>query len=231
MVHNQLAFISLFCLSLMFDIHDSIAQQNGSTVINASDFDWKLDELLSLDMAAKISGFDPSEAEKEYGNNAHKAFGGEKKPPRECNYRWDKGRKRETKIGDKTMISIQKDIIGINWVSNTTLERFKRNYPTLTEEQKKEAEAKLLEESRKNQQRNEASEAMDKTAVEMFHSNQSEQIFGVGEAAVWYPKSSELKVYYNGLTFALVVNISDTEALNKQKAIELALLIIEKKLP
>jgi hypothetical protein len=42
--------------------------------------------------------------------------------------------------------------------------------------------------------------------------------------------SSELKVFYNGLTFALVVDISDNKSLNRNKSIELAYLIIGEKL-
>jgi hypothetical protein len=64
----------------------------------------------------------------------------------------------------------------------------------------------------------------------MINNLQAEEISGVGEAATWYEKSNELKVFYNGLTFALVVDISDNKSLNRNKSIELANLIINKKL-
>lgn len=64
--------------------------QNEPT-LNAADFAGRLDELLTLEMAAEISGFDASKAEKEHENKTSAIFGGEKKPPRGCNYLWDNG--------------------------------------------------------------------------------------------------------------------------------------------
>ena len=58
----------------------------------------------------------------------------------------------------------------------------------------------------------------------------AEEIGGVGEAATWYANSNEIKVYYNGLLFSLVVDISDDPELNREKSIELAKMIIREKL-
>jgi hypothetical protein len=57
--------------------------------LRAADFTGKLDKLLTLEMAAEISGFDVSKAEKEHDNKTQAIFGGEKKPPLESNYLWD----------------------------------------------------------------------------------------------------------------------------------------------
>ncbi len=46
--------------------------------LNAADFSGKLDELLTLEMVVKVSGFDAAKVIKEHGTNLHIAFGGEK---------------------------------------------------------------------------------------------------------------------------------------------------------
>jgi hypothetical protein len=204
-----------------------------SNSINAADFAGKLDELLTLEMAVKVSGFDASKVIKEHGNKASAAFGGEKKPPRECNYLWENGRTRTITVGGNTMNAPYKDKVGINSVSNTTLERFKRNYGVMTDEQKLAANKQLEEETAKTKPdgtSNAADKKMAEVGTGMINNLRAEEISGVGEAATWYENFSELKVFYNGLTFALVVDISDNKRLNRNKSIELANLIISEKL-
>lgn len=204
-----------------------------SNQINAADFAGKLDELLTLEMAVQVSGFNASKVIKEHGNKASAAFGGEKKPPRECNYLWENGRTRVLTVGGNTMNAPYKDKVGINSVSNTTLERFKRNYGAMTGEQKLAASKQLEEETDKTKPdgtSNAADKKMAEVGTAMINNLQAEEISGVGEAATWYEKSNELKVFYNGLTFALIVDISDNKSLNRNKSIELANLIISNKL-
>jgi hypothetical protein len=52
-------------------------------------------------------------------------------------------------MGGNTVNAPYKDKVAIHSVSNTTLERFKRNYGVLTEEQKQAAAKKLEEEAGK----------------------------------------------------------------------------------
>lgn len=204
-----------------------------SNQINATDFEGKLDHLLTLEMAVQVSGFDASKVIKEHGNNSHKAFGGEKKPPRECNYLWENGRQKTVSSGGNSIQSKHKDVVGIKSVSNTTLERFKRSYSALTDEQKMAASKQIDEQTAKSTTEgtnSEANKQMAEVGTGMISNLQAEEISGVGEAATWYEKSNELKVFYNGLTFALTVDISDDKSLNRNKSIELANLIISTKL-
>jgi len=204
-----------------------------SSPLDAADFAGKLDELLTLEMAVKVSGFDALKAIKEHGNKASAVFGGEKKPPRECSYLWENGRIRAVTAGGNTINALYKDKVGIKSVSNTTLERFKRNYGVLTDEQKAAASKKLEEGASKNQAEQGKSDTEKKVAEvgkDMIKNLQGEEIAGVGDAATWYANSSELKVFYSGLTFTLVADISEDKILNRQKAIELAKSIIEEKL-
>jgi hypothetical protein len=204
-----------------------------SNQIKAADFAGKLDELLTLEMAVQVSGFNASKVIKEHGNKASVAFGGEKKPPRECNYLWENGRQKTVTAAGNSMKTNYKDVVGIKSVSNTTLERFKRSYGALTVEQKMAANKQIEVQTAKTTTdgtNSEANKQMAEVGTGMINNLQAEEISGVGEAATWYEKSNELKVFYNGLTFALVVDISDNKSLNRNKSIELANLIINKKL-
>lgn len=207
-------------------------QPKNNSAINAENFVGKLDELLTLEMAAKVSGFEASEATKVHENNTHKAFGGKPKPPRECDYYWENGRIRNVSAGGNSMQVPRKDQVGINSVSNTTLERFLRNYGPLSDQQKSAATKKLQEEASKtgNADNQDADHKMLETGTEMIQTLKAEEISGVGNAAVWYENTNELKVFYNGLIFALVVDISEDKNLNKVKSIELANMIILEKL-
>src|SRR5690606_21914535 len=151
----------------------------------------------------------------------------------ECNYLWKNDRIRTTKVGSHTITSPYKDKVGIKSVSNITLERFKQSYEVLTDEQKTAARKKL-EEVAANNQSEQTKTQIEKKVMDVgtgiINNLQPELITGVGEAATWYPNYSELKVLYNGLTFALVVDISEDKSLNRSKSMELAKMIIEEKL-
>ncbi len=197
--------------------------------LNADDYSGKLDELLTLEMASVLSGFEASKATKEHENKTHSIFGGEKKPPRECNYLWDNGRTRPVNMGGNTIKAPYKDKVAIHSVSNTTLERFNRNYGALTEEQKLAA-AKKLEEEAERSSNTAAGQKMTQVGTGMVMNLQAEEIAGVGEAATWYENTSELKAFYRGLIFSVVVDISDDKKVNRGKSIELANTIIRSKL-
>jgi hypothetical protein len=238
---NRTVFILfLFALAFPFFLAGNVQQEThfmhvsfslfqNEPTLNAADFTGRLDEMLTLEMASEISGFDAAKAEKEHENKASAIFGGEKKPPRECNYLWDNGRTRALTMGGNTVNAPYKDKVSIHSVSNTTLERFKRNYGALTEEQKQAAAKKLEEEAGKNNN-SAAGQNMTQVGTGMVQNLQAESISGVGETATWYLNTNELKVFYKGLIFSVVVDISDDKELNREKSIELAKRIITQKL-
>lgn len=205
--------------------------QSGS--IKATDFEGKLDELLTLEMASAVTGFEASKAIKEHGNKTDAVFGSTKKGPRECSYLWNNGRTRTVKSADKTMNVAWKDKVSIKSVSNTTFERFMRNYGAQTDGEKQVAAEKLRTEAGANQPegpKKGADAQMMEVGTDLIAGLKAEEIGGVGEAATWYANSNEIKVLYNGLIFALVVDISDDPDLNREKSIELAKMIITEKL-
>ncbi len=238
---NKNVFVLLLCMSFYsvfasgWDLHKTqfadvqLPSFQNEPTLNAADYAGRLDELLTPEMAAEISGFDASKATKEHENKASAIFGGEKKPPRECNYLWSNGRTRAITMGGNTVNAPYKDKVAIHSVSNTTLERFKRNYGALTEEQKQAAVKKLEEEAGKNNNST-ASQNMTQVGTGMVQNFQAEAITGLGAAATWYENSNELKVLYKGLIFSVVVDISDDKKVNREKSIELAKRIIRGKL-
>ena len=201
--------------------------------IKATDFEGKLDELLTLEMASAVTGFETAKAIKEHGNKTDAIFGSAKKAPRECSYLWNNGRTKVVEAGGRTMNVAWKDKVSIKSVSNTTLERFRRNYGVLTDEEKQLAADKLRAEAVANQTEKSKPETAGKVmevGTGLIAGLKAEEIGGVGEAATWYANSNEIKVYYNGLLFSLVVDISDDPELNREKSIELAKMIIREKL-
>lgn len=224
-----LIFASDNMLSKIFISDKNLNLTQHDTTINGADFVGKLDELLTLQMAAEISGFDASKAVIEYDNKASIVFGGEKKPPRECIYLWDNGRTRVLSMGGNTVNTPYKDRVAIHSVSNTTLERFKRNYGALSAEQKRKAVKKIEEESDKGNNTT-ANQKMRQEGTNLVMNLQVEEITNVGEAASWYENSNELKVFIRGLVFSVVVDISDDKKMNREKSIQLANTIIRSKL-
>lgn len=228
----QLFLCALICSVTVQPLHAQTSTQAAGSVIKAESFTGKLDQLLTAEMAAEISGFSASQATKEHGNDAHKAFGGEPKPPRECYYLWDNGREATRTVAGNTMTYKTKDRVGIHSVSNTTLERFTRSYPVLSAEQKAEAQQQLAAEQAK-QTDNTGNPANAQTAqmgAGMIQSLEVEEIQSVGEVARWYPRTNELRVFYRGLGFAVVVDVSADTTLNRSKAIALAQTLIDQKL-
>ena len=57
-----------------------------------------------------------------------------------------------------------------------------------------------------------------------------DEVPDVGDYAVWNNKAKELKVFYKGLEFQVRVDVSNDEAVNRQKSVEAAQAIIKEKL-
>lgn len=212
---------------LYFSNNISPSFQN-EPALNAADYLGKLYKLLSLEMALETSGFDAASAIIEHDNKTSAILGGEKKTPRECNYFWDNGRTRSLTIRENTIKVPHKDKVAIHSVSNTTFERFIRNYGVLSYEQKLAAAIRLEEESAKNS-RAETDQKMKEVGTTLVLNLRRKAVSGVGEAVTWSENSSELKVFIRGLMFSVVVDISDDKNANRKKSIDLANTIIQTK--
>ena len=207
--------------------NQAIDQVVGNT---ADEFNGKLDQLLTLEMASEISGYAASEAQKDYNQVL-------KNPAtHSVSYLWEKGRNQQIKnpINGKMMDVPADDFIQLSWVKNTTLKEFKFNYHTPTAEELANAEKAMNEKANEMQQQGKAdasqAEMAKGMASEMAKGLSFDEIKGVGDYAVWNNKYKELKVFYKGLEFQITAELSDDEKVNKQKSIETAKQIINQKL-
>lgn len=188
----------------------------------------KLDELLTLQMAAKALGYEPSEAEVNY----RKVF--ENPDTHDLSYEWDKGREKEMDVPyvGKMMLP-EKDRIELKWVKTTSLETFKNNYRTPTQEELDNAEKAMKERMAEQVKQGKMTQEQANMATDLGGSLGSgvsyDEVKNVGNHALWNNKDKNLNVFYKGLQFQLAVYIGD-EAANRAKAIEIAKMIIKEKL-
>ena len=62
--------------------------------------------------------------------------------------------------------------------------------------------------------------------IELDKHPELSKVIGIGDSSYWNSKKQHLEVYHNGVSFTLQVVTSFDEALNKEKTIELANLMI-----
>ncbi len=228
----------VFCLLLIAckSKNNSTAETNLNKVINQtageSTTDWsgKLTELFTLEMAAAVTGYAPAEAKQDYNQVLKNSS------THSLAYRWEKGRSKaiNNPINNKTMEVPADDFIQLAWVRATTLNEFKRNYHTPTAEEKANAEqamkGKLKQMEQEGAISSEQSAAAENIATGLGDELSFTEVPGVGEYAVWNNKQKQLKVFYKGLEFEITAELASDEVVNKQKSIEAAKLIIQKKL-
>ena len=104
-------------------LETAIESSGGKT---ADEWNGKLDQLFTLEMASQVTHYDASEAVKDYNQVL-------KNPQtHSVQYKWDKGRvevsdKIKNPITGKPMEIPTNDYVEVSWVRTTTLEEFKHN--------------------------------------------------------------------------------------------------------
>lgn len=199
--------------------------------VKAEDFKDKIDELLTLEMAAQVSGLLESEAEKD-----HSKFSSLES----LKYEWKSGRTKKVAINGQSINVPANNTIELSWVKNTTLEQFKHDYHNPTAEEIKNAETamnakanELNAEGKASKEQTDAANTIAKGSISKF---KVEEVPNLGTYAVFVNSgimgvsTRDLKVFYKGLSFTLGVDLSDDVTFNDKKAIETAKMIIEQKL-
>ena len=235
-----LASIFLFAFSCTGDKKEN-QQLNGletetieaveAAGMKAEDFKDKIDELLTLEMAAEVSGLPAGEAEKD-----HRKGG----PLETLAYQWKSDRLKKYAIMGKSVTVPADNTIELSWVKNTTLEQFKHDYHNPTAEEIKNAEEAMAKKSdelnaegKATKEQTDAANSMAKSSISKF---KVEEVPNLGTYAVFVNSgmmgvsTRDLKVFYKGLSFTLAVDLSDDAAYNDKKAIETAKMIIDQKL-
>lgn len=213
------------------NLENQFNEKNEQAVGKSAD-EWagKLNELLTLDIATSVSKYSASEAKEEYSQIL-------KNPAtHSIMYQWEKG--REITINNpvlgKDMRIPTDDLIELSWVKSTTLKEFKANYHTPTEQELANANIAVDKKLNEMQDENKINEKQSKTAKNMATSFAEglsfDEIQDVGDYAVWNNKIKVLKVFHKGLEFQIRTVLSDDEAVNRQKSIEVAQKIIKNKL-
>ncbi|SHI42035.1 hypothetical protein [Flavobacterium terrae] len=210
-------------------LETAIESSGGKT---AEEWNGKLDQLFTVEMAAQVIHYNVSQAVKDYNqvlNNPQ---------THSIQYKWDKGRvevsdKIKNPINGKPMEIPTDDYIEVSWVRTTTLEEFKHNYHTPTAEEL--ANASQAMDSKMQEMQNSGKATSDQAAMakEMATSLGEglsyTEIPNIGNYAVWNNKDKNLKVFYKGLEFQVYANLGN-EAKNQETCIEAAKLIITEKL-
>jgi hypothetical protein len=206
----------------------------------ADDFIGKLDELLTLEMAAAASGYPAAEAKKRPDSEAEKKIN-----KISISYTWQKtNRTKVVEVMGRKIDAPRPDVVELSWVKNTTLEGFKKenHNPTADELAQTSAESIDDKDSRTECSREKQLKMRQTEAAEINRKRSHEIIL------VWKKLPAlvitqflqtqnlqampirELVVYYNGLSFTLMVDLSDDAKINDEKAIALAKQIIKEKL-
>jgi murein L,D-transpeptidase YcbB/YkuD len=208
------------------NLEEDVSNILNEAGIKAEDFKGKLDELLTLEMAAQVTGLPAGEAEKETTFIT-------------VSYQWESDRTTTVEItkGNKMTVPASNSI-ELSWVKNTTLEEFKRQNrnPTAEELAKREVaiDNKLKELEADGKATNDQSSAASGIAKSAMASAMFEDVPNLGTHAVFVNlvfmgmPMRDLTVFYRGIQFTLSTDLSDDAAYNDKKAIETAKLIIKK---
>jgi murein L,D-transpeptidase YcbB/YkuD len=198
--------------------------------LKAEDFKDKIDELLTLEMAAQASGLPETEATKKHNTTVMESV----------KYEWKSDRTKKVAINGQTINVPATNYIELSWVKNTTLQQFKHDYHNPTAEELQKASSamdkkanELNAEGKASKEQTDAANNIAKNSISKF---KVEEVPNLGDYAVFVNSgmmgvsTRDLKVFYKGLSFTLEVDLSDNAANNDKKAIETAKMIINQKL-
>ncbi len=212
-------------------IEQEVLEATEAAGLKAEDFIGKIDELLTLEMAAEVAGLPANSAEKDYSKISSLES---------LKYEWESDRVKKVSINGQSLNVPLANSIELSWVKNTTLTQFKHDYHNPTPEEIKNAKAamdkKSAELAAEGKASREQTELANKIAQGSISKLKVEEVPNLGEYAVFVntelmgASARDLKVFYKGLSFTLNVDLKDDPAYNDQKAIETARKIIQEKL-
>lgn len=215
--------------------NDPEAKGQNKCLLN---YQLKYDELLSEEDVLKATGFDKQKLTTEYNKFL--------KNPEYHGYRFSFENGRVGKIPGTDRVMKQSDYINVKYIEEMSLKSFQFNYRVPTDEDIK-ATQKILEnvvdgKSKNNDVSDAVKDAEDKGVSKDQIKKTGSSIIGsmadiakayvdvehLGDAAVWNTKSMELIVLKNGVKFNIEANVSNEMEHNREVAISLAKIILEK---
>lgn len=214
------------------DLENEAVELTEQAGLNAEDFKGKIDELLTLEMAAQVSGLPASDAKKKHTKLSSLES---------VKYEWKSNRTKQIEVVKGNPMTVPApNTIELSWVKNTTLEQFKHDYHNPTAEEIKNAEVameqkanELNADGKASKEQTDKANSIAKGSISKF---KVEEVPNLGTYSVFVnsgimgASTRDLKVFYKGLSFTLNVDLSDSIADNDKKAIETAKMIIDQKL-
>ncbi len=185
----------------------------------------KLNELLTVEMAAKVTGYNAAEAIENYNQNISPKY-------HSIAYNWDLGRTRIMKVGAMDIEVPVMELVQLDGLALTSKQDFEYMNRELTEEDLKNLDqamnAKMEEKVADGTLSKDQSKMAGDLGKGMMGDLSREKVSGVGELAVWMPGQSSLSVYEDGMTFIVRVNVNGDLETSKSKAAILAKEILQK---
>lgn len=213
------------------DLEKEAVELAAEAGVKAEDFKNKIDELLTVEMAAQVASLPVNEANKKHSTIVMESV----------KYEWKSDRTKKFEVSKGNFMDIPlKNVIELSWVKNTTLKQFKHDYHNPTEEEIKNAEEamdkkmnELNAEGKASKEQTDAANTIAKNSISKFS---VEEVPNLGDYAVFVNSgimgvsTRDLKVFYKGLSFTIGVDLSDNAADNDKKAVQTAKMIIDQKL-
>jgi len=212
------------------DLSSELDKALKNVSLDANEFSGKLDELLTLEMAAKCSELPKDLAKINYNKFT-------KSPEmHSLRYDWESDRVRTIEFSGRSIEVPMTNSIELSWVKASTPKEFTANYHNPTKEEMENAKNAMK--AKENELVKEGIVTKDQVgmaddmATSMMENYKVIDVPNLGDKAAWIQRKmgNELKVLYRGVEFQLTIDLSDDENANKAKSIELARQIIDEKL-
>lgn len=192
----------------------------------AKAYEGKLDELLTLEMAARTMGFPAEEADVDYNTTlSNPSF-------HALNFTWDRGRTRPMTVANMTVQVPDLDRLELSGIQEISQKDFEFQYRVLTQEEVQESNQLMKDALQDRVSKGEITQEQADLAGglgEGLVGNQTREIVSdVGQAATWMPGEGTLFVFQDGLMFRLSINQAADSRELKQKLITLAADILNK---
>ncbi|CAG5006189.1 hypothetical protein DYBT9275_03753 [Dyadobacter sp. CECT 9275] len=193
----------------------------------------KLDQLLTLQMAADFAGLPAGSAEIKYFNSMKNTDNHDVK------YSWKSDRKRNMKDVGVDMVVPVDNMVQLNGIKERSFESFKMTHRAPTDNELKQADQAMdeaLDKKSGNKKVNEQVEKLDEMKVDKNTQKSVvkgmggvfakvarayREVQGIGDAASWNAVERRLYVVDNGVEISVSVDLSDDDAVNEQKAVVL----------
>ena len=202
-----------------------LAESNGLFEA-AKAYEGKLNELLTLEMAANTMGFPAEDADVDYNTTmSNPSF-------HAINYTWDRGRTRPMTVANMTIQVPDLDRLELSGIQEISKNEFEFQYRVLTPEEIQESNQLMKDALQDRVTKGEITQEQADLAGGLgdgLVGNQIREIVSnVGQAATWMPEDGSLYVYQGGLMFRLTINQGEDAQILKEKLIKLASEIINK---